>query len=101
MEIEETEDDLPTNLFHQQRLRRYTNQQITITKQEIAPELFTTDEESSENNSDNNNDNKHTGNTEIFKDYSLPDYEPVQDQIEPDTNTNMDFAVDNELSQKI
>jgi hypothetical protein len=55
-------------------LRKYTNQQATITEQEIPLELFTTDEESNENetNSDGNNDNDYA---EIFEDYSPPVYD--------------------------
>ncbi len=38
MEIQKMEDDLLANLLHQQRSRRYVNQQTTITKQEILSE---------------------------------------------------------------
>ena len=92
MEMEEIDDDLLTNLPHRQRSRRHTNQQTTITEQETAPELFTTDEESSESNNGDDNNNEYTGYTEIFEDYSPPDYEPVQDQIGPVTNTNRQFV---------
>ena len=82
MEMEEIDD-------HRQRSRRH--QTTIITEQEIAPELFTTDEESSESDNDDNNDNEYTEYTEIFEDYSPPDYEPVQDQIGPDPNANRQF----------
>jgi hypothetical protein len=89
MEMEET-DDLLTDSLRQQRSRKYTNQQATITKQEISLELFTTDEESSENetNSDGNNDNDHA---EIFENYSPPVYDQFQDQIGQNTTTNSRF----------
>ena len=41
MEVEETEEDLPANLSHRRRSKRYANRQ-TIAEQ---PEFFTTDEE--------------------------------------------------------
>ncbi|CAB4491533.1 hypothetical protein RhiirA1_479349 [Rhizophagus irregularis] len=47
MEMEEI-DNLLTDLLHRQRSKRYVNQQATITEEEIPPELFITDEESSE-----------------------------------------------------
>lgn len=52
MEMEEI-DDLSTDLLRRQRLRRYVNQQATITEEEIPSELFITDEESSENDESN------------------------------------------------
>src|SRR6266496_2295093 len=93
MEIQEMEDDLLANLLHQQRSRRYINQQTTITEQEILPELFTTDEESSESNESETNSDDNNGNeyTEIFEDYSPPDYKLSQDQIGPDANNNLQF----------
>ncbi|CAB5394443.1 unnamed protein product [Rhizophagus irregularis] len=91
MEMEEI-DDLSTDLLHQQRSRRYANQQATITEEEIPPELFITDKESSETdeelnetdeesneseiNNGNNNDYEYT---EIFENYAPPVYEQFQD----------------------
>ena len=73
-------------------MRRYVNQQAVI-KQEVTPELFTSDEElnitdKSETNSDNNNVNV---NTKIFKNYYLHNNEPFQDQISSEMITNSQF----------
>ncbi|PKC54094.1 hypothetical protein RhiirA1_507968, partial [Rhizophagus irregularis] len=77
--------------------RRYANQQATITEEEIPPELFITDKESSETNEEsneseiNNGDNNDYEYTEIFKNYAPPVYEQFQDRISPDTNANRQF----------
>ncbi|CAB4444917.1 unnamed protein product [Rhizophagus irregularis] len=110
MEMEEI-DDLSTDLLHRQRSRRYANQQVTITEEEIPPELFITDEESSETDEEpnetdkesnetdeesneseiNNGDNNDYEYTEIFENYAPPVYEQFQDRISPDTNANRQF----------
>ncbi|EXX64553.1 hypothetical protein GLOIN_2v1786478 [Rhizophagus irregularis DAOM 181602=DAOM 197198] len=96
MEMEKI-DDLSTDLLHRQRLRRYANQQATITEEEIPPELFITDKESSETDEEsneseiNNGDNNDYEYTEIFKNYAPPVYEQFQDRISPDTNANRQF----------
>ena len=100
MEMEEI-DDLSTDLLRRQRSRRYANQQATITEEEIPPELFITDEESSETDEESNETDKESnkseinnGNnndyeyTEIFENYTSPVYEQFQDRISPDTNAN-------------
>ena len=76
MEMEEI-DDLSTDLLRRQRLRRYVNQQATITEEEIPSELFITDEESSENDESNesetnNHDNNDNEYAEIFENYAPP-----------------------------
>ncbi|PKY31950.1 hypothetical protein RhiirB3_475373 [Rhizophagus irregularis] len=96
MKIEEI-DNLSTDLLHRQHLRRYANQQATITEEEIPPELFITDEESSETDEEsneseiNNGDNNDYEYTEIFENYAPPVYEQFQDRISPDTNANRQF----------
>ena len=96
MEMEEI-DDLSTDLLRRQRSRRYANQQVTITEEEIPPELFITDEESSETDEESNEseindgDNNDHEYTEIFENYAPPVYEQFQDQISPDTNANRQF----------
>ncbi|EXX62931.1 hypothetical protein RirG_157130 [Rhizophagus irregularis DAOM 197198w] len=96
MEIEEI-DDLSTDLLHRQHSRRYANQQATITEEEIPPELFITDEESSETDEESNESEINNGNnndyeyTEIFENYAPPVYEQFQDRISPDTNANRQF----------
>ncbi|CAB5355419.1 unnamed protein product [Rhizophagus irregularis] len=65
MKIEEI-DDLSTDLLRRQRSRRYTNQQATITEEEIPPELFITDEESSETNEESNESEINNGNNNDY-----------------------------------
>ncbi|CAB5394256.1 unnamed protein product [Rhizophagus irregularis] len=64
MEMEEI-DDLSTDLLHRQHLRRYANQQVTITEEEIPPELFITDKESSETDEESNETDEESNESEI------------------------------------
>jgi len=64
MEMEEI-DDLSTDSLRRQRSRRYANQQATITEEEIPPELFITDEESSETDEESNETDEESNESEI------------------------------------